>query len=83
MTISLKISSNDRSDEYLICTFSNPLVGCVKASVFLSCEGGVDQIEALWEPMEQCSVTKETFYGIYRESDKHIHFVWKDQKLSW
>ena len=72
-----------RRDEFLICTFSNPLVGCVKSSVFLSSEGGKDQIEALWEPMEDCAILKESFYGIYRESDKHITFVWKDPAVSW
>ena len=55
----------------------------MKASVFLSSEGGKDQIEALWEPMAECAMTKETFYGIYRESDKHIVFVWKDPSVSW
>ena len=81
--VSLELKSDHRNTEYLICTFSNPLVGCVKASVFLSSEGGIDQIEALWEPMDQCSLEKGTFYGIYRESDKHITFVWKDQKTPW
>ena len=81
--VSLELKSEHRNTEYLICTFSNPLVGCVKASVFLSSEGGIDQIDALWEPMDQCSLEKGTFYGIYRESDKHITFVWKDQKTPW
>jgi len=81
--VSLELKSDHRNTEYLICTFSNPLVGCVKAAVFLSSEGGIDQIDALWEPMDQCSLEKGTFYGIYRESDKHITFVWKDQKTPW
>ena len=79
----MELKSDRSATEYLVCTFSNPLVGCVKASVFLSTEGGVDQIEALWEPMSECALVKEDFYGIFRENDKHIHFVWKDRKTPW
>merc|ERR1712150_291766 len=81
--LTLELKSEHRQTEYSVCTFSNPLVGCVKASIFLSSEGGQDQIHALWEPMMDCAIVKETFYGIYRESDKHIHFVWKDSKTQW
>ena len=72
-----------RRDEFLICTFSNPLVGCVKASIFLSSEGGTDQIEALWQPMDECAIVREAFYGCYREADKHITFVCKDSSVPW
>jgi hypothetical protein len=51
--------------------------------MFLSTESGDDQIQALWEPMMECAVVKESFYGSYRESDKHVIFVWKDSNISW
>ncbi|CBY18076.1 unnamed protein product [Oikopleura dioica] len=81
--VAVEVKSKKRRDEYLICTFSNPLVGCIKSSMFLSTESGDDQIQALWEPMMECAVVKESFYGSYRESDKHVIFVWKDSNINW
>ncbi|CAG5113054.1 Oidioi.mRNA.OKI2018_I69.chr2.g7203.t2.cds [Oikopleura dioica] len=81
--VAVEVKSKKRRDEYLICTFFNPLVGCIKSSMFLSTESGDDQIQALWEPMMECAVVKESFYGSYRESDKHIIFVWKDSNINW
>ena len=38
------------------------------ASSFLSLEGGVDVIEALWKEMKEIDLIRETTYGCYRSS---------------
>ena len=38
------------------------------ASSFLSLEGGVDVIEALWKEMKEIDLIRETTYGCYRLS---------------
>ena len=70
-------------EEFLICTFSNPTFGPIKASVFHGSEGGEDAIRAVWQPMKSLKVEKNIFYGVYSPSANHIVYVWKDSATKW
>ena len=71
----------------LICTFSNPFIGPIKSSVQLQLDPGqqlgIKDIQVVWGSMYKCELIKETSFGCYKESDKHLVFVWKDTDVHW
>ena len=71
----------------LICTFSNPFIGPIKSSIHLKMDNGeacgTAEIRDFWKSMDKSELIRESSYGCYKESDRHLTFVWKDTDIHW
>merc|ERR1711879_489176 len=85
-TITWQVRHKDgRPGGFLVLSFSNPAVGCVKGAVQHLYKYNVDEEIAneQYEAMEEVDITKHARCAVYQTKEKHLVVVFKDDEQRW